>query len=95
MSERETDVYQRNRQRVCEIYGVDPRYASVHHIVFRSEGGGDELSNLYPFPASGNNHYSAEHIELHRLAQKIEKERAPRGRSGLQLLYQMKCVPEI
>lgn len=51
--------YERNRARVCEIYGVDLDTASVHHIVQRVDvkkrrklfGDFDvnQLSNLFPF----------------------------------------------
>ena len=50
--------YWKNRERVCEIYGVDPTKAHTHHIVFRydvlhEESLADmdlnEKSNLYPF----------------------------------------------
>jgi len=52
--------YKRNKKRVFEIYGIDPkdRRFSCHHIVFRSDRGRivskdfdvNQPSNLYPLP---------------------------------------------
>ena len=43
------EQYAENRHRVREIYGVgeDEDY-TIHHIVFRRDGGGDEKANLVP-----------------------------------------------
>ena len=48
------ESYQQNRARVFEIYGNQcgvcgsSNNLTTHHIVRKSEGGGDEMSNLYP-----------------------------------------------
>lgn len=46
------EEYRANRIRVCEIYGVDPKDKrfSVHHIIGKGEGGGDDKANLIPLP---------------------------------------------
>ena len=51
----------RNKRRVFEIYGIPKRERhnyQMHHIIFRSEGGGDIKSNLYPLRP-------IQHKELH------------------------------
>lgn len=50
--------YAENKIRICEIYGLDPRKCSVHHIITREDCltnplfanfDLNQLSNLYPF----------------------------------------------
>jgi len=51
MSNKET--YNSNKDRVYEIYGIPPKEKkkfSIHHIIFRREGGTNEKSNLCPLP---------------------------------------------
>ena len=75
MSNKEKQIYQANRDRVFEIYGIDPkdRRYSAHHIIFRSdfekpnnfpEGYQDSKANLYPLTIE-------EHERLH---QKVEEQ---------------------
>jgi hypothetical protein len=65
MSSKET--YSANKDRVYEIYGIPPKEKkkfSIHHIIFRREGGTNEKSNLCPLP-----------IEQHRqLHMKVDQE---------------------
>ena len=74
MSNKEKQIYQANRDRVFEIYGIDPkdRRYSAHNIIFRSdfekpnnfpEGYQDSKANLYPLTIE-------EHERLH---QKVEE----------------------
>jgi len=87
-----TAEYLANKRRVCEIYGVDPKRASVHHILPRAEGGTNEKSNLYPFPANGKGK-SAEHQRLHELMRAIEAGKVADvkdGREKLRILFQSK-----
>lgn len=75
--------YNKNRERVCEIYGVDPRKAHVHHIVFRHDVVNDpafagfdlnQLSNLYPFsednpaPHTDTKDHEALHLKVGKQA---------------------------
>jgi len=45
-------AYKQNRDRVYDIYGIPPkernRKYNMHHVVMRSEGGGDDKANLCP-----------------------------------------------
>lgn len=51
---RNKEQYKANRERVYDLYKVDKKKRSrswnCHHIIFRSEGGGDEKANLFPIP---------------------------------------------
>jgi hypothetical protein len=60
--------YKENRNRVREIYGISPKDRSVntHHILFKSEGGSDDKSNLYPMKVE-------DHEALHRRIQQLEE----------------------
>lgn len=46
--------YEKNRLRCCELYGVDPEKASVHHIVFRADVKRGGFKNLFPSKESVN-----------------------------------------
>lgn len=48
------ESYEKNRLRVCEIYGVDPDKASVHHICQRSDIKRGGFRNLFPTKESVN-----------------------------------------
>ena len=75
--------YNRNRDKVCEIYGVNPDRCSCHHIIQRSDAKDptsvffgydvDQLSNLYPFPIKD----VEEHYRTHRLIEAQEGQVAP------------------
>jgi len=72
---KEKQIYQANRDRVFEIYGIDPRDKrySAHHIIFRSDferpnhfppGYCNSKANLFPLTIE-------EHEQLH---QKVEEQ---------------------
>lgn len=63
--------YKENRERVKEIYGVDPKDRSFdcHHIVFKSDDvdiDKNEKSNLYPTKKE-------DHREIHRRISELEQ----------------------
>ena len=66
--------YKENRSRVFEICGIDPkdRKYNCHHEQFRSEGGSDEKSNLFPMEVG-------EHKQLHKTISEQEGYPDPNG----------------
>jgi hypothetical protein len=88
--------YKKNRERVAELYGLDSKDCSFHHICPKAEVNegrfGDivtpetvhEKANLYPFECDGDNHQSSEHARLHALI--ARREARPRWR----VLYRRK-----
>ena len=74
--------YERNRKRVCEIYGIEPDKANIHHILgqhevkhgrFKNLMRGKEvnqISNLYPFE---NGRGRIEHTSLHQKQDSFDK----------------------
>ena len=64
------EQYRENRTRVFEIMNLDPkdrRFNCHHYKQFRSEGGSDDISNLFPLKVE-------DHDKLHRRIQEIEGE---------------------
>ena len=49
---KEKQIYQANRDRVFEIYGIDPNDPNYncHYIKPRASGGSNEKENLFPIP---------------------------------------------
>lgn len=94
--------YKKNRERVAEIYGLDPKECSFHHICPKAEvkeghfeGLIDETTlhekaNLYPFECDGENFHSSEHCRLHALITRHEATLKPVKRHNRQVLYQSK-----
>lgn len=91
MSNKEKQIYQANRDRVFEIYGIDPkdRRYSAHHIIFRSdfekpnnfpEGYQDSKANLYPLTIEEHErlHKKIEEREGHIIYQAHRKRRKPK-----------------
>lgn len=68
--------FERNRRRVYDIYDVPKRKRgrewNIHHIVRRSEGGGNDKGNLFPIPKAihrkmnGHCEDSGDNRRLHR-----------------------------
>ena len=61
------EQYKENRTRVFEIMNLDPkdRRYNCHHEQFRSEGGSDDISNLFPLKVE-------DHDKLHKRIQELE-----------------------
>lgn len=93
--------YDRNRNRVCEIYGVDPKTAHVHHIVFRhdvvnypdlSDFDLNQLSNLYPFseenpaPHTGIKDHEQLHYKVGEMAYRLDYK--PKQEKKLKILFE-------
>lgn len=68
--------YIKNRERVYTIYGIDKDKRSntwnVHHIRWRSNGGSDEKSNLFPVPKSIHRQLHKEEVDNDKLHKFIE-----------------------
>ena len=66
--------YKENRERVFTIMGLDPkdRKYNCHHEQFRSEGGSDDKSNLFPMEVG-------EHKQLHKTISEQEGYPDPNG----------------